>query len=257
MSLPNTAPATPRALDLQIRTRLAGQPDWLAEMLVGGEDPRNGHLCADLMAPGGLDAVLRLFGENHEGAARPAVSSLWSQHYFALLCLPLIAAALPHDEPVAGAPEQIEMICDEIGRPVALRLCAGSPQATSWDETPLDPLLQGHLLPMVAAIARAGGISARVLWGNAAHYIEWLIGALKEQGRLSETGQRGAELFLHRLSLPDGQPNPLRDAIHYQGLPPAPECRSRKTCCLRYLLPNVPTCGTLCPRPEIRARALG
>ncbi|MFN3502584.1 MAG: IucA/IucC family C-terminal-domain containing protein [Allorhizobium sp.] len=36
-------------------------------------------------------------------------------------------------------------------------------------------LVSTHLTPLVDALARGSGLSRKVFWGNAAHYLEWIV----------------------------------------------------------------------------------
>jgi len=85
-----------------------------------------------------------------------------------------------------------------------------------------------HLTPLVDTLARQSGLSRKVFWGNAAHYLEWIVRQLPGQN-------------------PDfALPTPMTDAIRYveeDGL----RVRRRKVCCLRDRIPGIEDCGSLCP----------
>lgn len=247
---------------LKVQALLAGQHDWMLPLFAPEDDCRPAFACARITEEAVLAPLLDRFASLQDGAPRNAVVSLWSQYYFATLCLPLMASALACGEN-SVAIGQSAILMDESGKPAAVKItrgCAG-PKAC---ETPLDPVLDDHLCPLATTLAKLGGLSEKVIWGNAAHYLEWFIGWLGTQGSLPEATRAGLRHCLERDRLPDGRPNPLKGAIRYEGgqaatdpqtAAGAPDLRRRKVCCLRYVIPGMVTCGGLCPRPEIRAQA--
>ncbi|MGE8106261.1 IucA/IucC family C-terminal-domain containing protein [Allorhizobium sp. NPDC080224] len=49
-------------------------------------------------------------------------------------------------------------------------------------------LVSTHLTPLVDALARRSGLSRKVFWGNAAHYLEWIVRQLSgKKPRLQST----------------------------------------------------------------------
>ncbi len=238
---------------VKLRGLLAGEHDWMLPLLAGTDDIRPALRCGGIIDEAVLAPLLDRYGAHQGDAPRNAVVSLWSQYYFATLCLPLMATALACGQS-SVAVGQSAVLLDDQGRPAAIKI-ADTAAAGTW-ETPLDPLLHDHLAPLAALLARLGGMSEKVIWGNAAHYLEWFIGWLDQRACLPQPVMAGLHAFLARERLPDGRPNPLKGAIRYEGDSPVPELRRRKVCCLRYVIPGMVTCGGLCPRPEIRARAL-
>ncbi|MNF01404.1 hypothetical protein D3C80_2003890 [compost metagenome] len=85
-------------------------------------------------------------------------------------------------------------------------------------------------------MAAWSGLSQKVLWGNAAHYLEWII----------KQFPGGSTRF--------ALPVPMMDAIRYVEEDGA--CvRRRKICCLRDRVPGVEYCGSLCPDRKIRTKS--
>ena len=97
----------------------------------------------------------------------------------------------------------------------------------SWAETaPL--LVSKHLTPLIETLASQAGLSKKVFWGNAAHYLEWIVRQLPGKNPVFDL------------------PAPMTDAIRYieeDGL----RVRRRKVCCLRDRIPGIEDCGSLCP----------
>ena len=152
--------------------------------------------------------------------------SLWSQKYMATVIIPVMALSMIGGKAVSAGIENTAFVVDDDGEPVGLRL--PSDFTTEEADQAASLLVTTHLTPIIEALAGRSGLSRKVFWGNAAHYLEWIIRQLP--GKMS-----GFAL-----------PAPMTDAIRYveeDGL----RVRRRKVCCLRDRIPGVEDCGTLCP----------
>ncbi|MDD2868466.1 siderophore-iron reductase FhuF [Neomegalonema sp.] len=238
----------------EMRRILADQPAWIGALVAASGDSSGGARillpCADLLDPARFESVFAPCLA--PGELRAARLSFWSQHYFGSLCLTVAACALLTGRPVSAPLACCAFAPNPEGMPAAFRV-----EADLWagpGRGLLDGLLEDHLSPAVAALSAAGPLAERVLWGNAAHYLEWLVGWMESEGRAAPGAVAQAQDFLERPLLPDGGRNPLAGAIHYAGEAPAPETRRRKTCCLRYRLDCVADCGALCPKTAAQRR---
>jgi len=139
-----------------------------------------------------------------------AAASAWSMDYLWALLPPVAAAAsvLQHGFPMRA--EQVAVELDGSGTPtrfhIALegRSMAGEPTAVRYG-----PLLWHHLEPLFAAIARQTRLPQKILWANAARYLQTIL----EQA-LALTGDAphvAADLhaLLHEPHWPDQHRNPL------------------------------------------------
>lgn len=169
-----------------------------------------------------IQSYARRFGVKPDGY----LVSLWPQKYLATVIIPVMALSVIGGKAVHAEIENTVIVVDDDGEPVALRL----PTAFTTEEADqaASLLVSTHLTPLVDALARQSGLSRKVFWGNAAHYLEWIVRQLPGQN-------------------PDfALPTPMTDAIRYveeDGL----RVRRRKVCCLRDLIPGIEDCGSLCP----------
>lgn len=232
---------------------LTGSLEGLRPLLASPCDPRAGESCAALLQDEILAAKLELFARRFPGGPAAASASVWSQSYLACLILPLCAAALILRRSAEAPPGETRMILDAEASPLALRpparLCA-APAEPCEGAAALSPLLTGHVRALVEAVSAQARLSPRVIWGSAAHGLEWLIRLLESERRISESSARSAMALLEAPCWPEGGRNPLLGAIHYVGSPADPEARRRKVCCLRLQLAGVVGCGALCPKRE-------
>jgi ferric iron reductase protein FhuF len=200
----------------------------------------------DLLRPEVASDILERFGRTYPGADRRGVASMWTQWYFGAVVVPAAAAALVLDRSLPMALDDIGLHLLPDGRPRLLVLRdAGAPAAPGER---FAPLLDGHVAPLIRALAPLFRVSAKLLWCNVATQLDWAVRELGESAVPAARAEGLARLSSPRLA--DGSRNPLCDAVCAQGAEP-----QRRVCCLRYLLPGIQGCGTLCPLPEISGRA--
>lgn len=208
--------------------------------------------CEALLDPAVLQAVIDRFATGFAGGDRRAVVSMWTLYYFSTLT---IAAAislfvLRREVPFALADMRL-CLSRAQGEPLSFVIGRIGPRRPRIDAAAaLHGLLRLHLEPLVEAVARAGGVSKKLLWNNVTGYLLWILDEIAGGDAESEAG-RAASLVRTR-NWPDGWTNPMHDmlrpAVDDDGAP----CIRRKICCLRYALPGVGGCGVSCPLPEGR-----
>lgn len=131
----------------------------------------------------------------------------------------------------------------------------GSPSAGNARRTGFGDLLDGHLAPLIAFVAREFAVSPKLLWTNAAASFAW---TLQQCAALPEADGAALAEAEGRLTLAEAWPtgrNPFAGALRPSPFVPLEQC-SRRVCCLRYLLPGWADCGSFCPLPA-RGRATG
>lgn len=169
-----------------------------------------------------IQSYARRFGIKPDGY----LVSLWSQKYLATVIIPVMALSAIGGKAVHADIETTAIVVDDDGEPVALRLPSDFTTEEADQTAPL--LVSKHLTPLIETLASQAGLSKKVFWGNAAHYLEWIVRQLPRKNPVFDL------------------PAPMTDAIHYveeDGL----RARRRKVCCLRDRIPGVEDCGTLCP----------
>ena len=206
---------------------------------------------ADFFGSGGFCAALDTYAAAHAGADRRAVASMWSLYYFSILTIPYIVArradcALPiavHDMTIALA---------EDGLPRALGL-AGEGDWSDGNDDLLSfvvPLVSQHIPEIISQLKAKGGIAPKLAWNNAAVYIDYAFNAT-ERERPADAYAWAARPLFTEPRLPDGSLNPFLGCLRHEIEGEQTVCR-RKVCCLRYLLPGIPSCGELCALPAQR-----
>ncbi|KOF21521.1 iron reductase [Ensifer adhaerens] len=235
----------PKALS----SAFSGPHAWCNEKMVLSDDLSDGMALPEFFASGAFDRALDTYAEKSGGTDRRAVASMWSLYYFSALTIPyLVARVLDHQVlPVSFA--RMKVALAEDGLPRAF----GVADAGDWQEgddddvfATLAPLMGEHLREVVGYLKSTGGIAPKLAWNNALVYIDY---ALRAAG--VEPLHAQAEALIGSRSLPDGSPNPFFDCLRHEEEDGARVCR-RKICCLRYLLPGVRSCGSLCALPSQR-----
>lgn len=209
---------------------------------------------ADLLDEAALSREIDRFAVRYgRGADRRAAASIWSKHHFAAAMPAALAAnlILGLDLPMALAGLRVAPDADGRTRTLVLPN-AGTPLPPDAGEARFDRLIEGHIAPLIAALAAVTGASKRVFWSNAGNVFDYIVRESGERG-LAEPAAvaHGMEVMAQRRR--GGRPNPLFAPVSY----PAEGVRLRRVCCIRYLAPGVGYCGTCPIAPEGRDAHIG
>lgn len=193
---------------------------------------------------GAFDRALRAFAAGYVEPDRAALVSFWSMYYLAALIAPAAAGLLCRDQALPVGFDEVGVAFDARGL-ASFRLAdAGSPGASHGRR--FDLLVEGHLAPFVTLCAARGGLAPRVVWSNAAVVLNWVLDELLAADTLP-AARAEAEALL------DGRAGACRLAHPLKTR--ADGTRTRRVCCLRFRLPGVASCGSLCPRTLDRSLA--
>lgn len=196
-----------------------------------------------LLQPDRLVAVLACFGRRYEQPEPSAVASQWSKLYFSRLLVPATAAAIAADWRLPLDPRGIRVGLDAQGGVATVALPhAGAASVPGDTEERFGFLVTEHLPPVIDSLARASGLTRRVLWSNAGNLFERVVGHCAQLLGEAHPGVRQGWELLARRRFANGAANPLAEPVRYL----ADGTRQRRVCCLRYLIPTLPYCGT-CP----------
>lgn len=228
-------------------------------LVLRGDDGRAGIPGRDLITPKGVAWLLDQYRHFQPGDDRRALLSQWSRFYFVKLIVPVVAANLVLGRELPVALDRIEVIIGDDGLPEAFRLPDDGAPFTQAPDNPFErfrELVDHHLEPLINGWNREVKLSRKVLWNNAANYLEWLIGAMGGLGLPEAMLADGREL-VETEQRSDGGRNHLANPVRYiergEGLQPM---RQRRQCCIRYRLPDLALCEN-CPhidRPPKGAR---
>ncbi|MDX0422483.1 siderophore-iron reductase FhuF [Sinorhizobium medicae] len=227
----------------------AGPHAWCNEKMMLSENLSDGISLPEFFASGAFDRALSLYAETSGGTDRRAVASMWSLYYFSALTIPYVVARVLDHQALPAAFDGMTVALSADGLPRAF----GVATTGEWRDddasdvfTLIGSLMDDHLARVVPHLKATGGISPRLAWNNAAVYIDY---ALRTAGTDPMSDQADA-MVACRL-MPNGGANPFFDCLRQEEEDGAPVCR-RKICCLRYLLPGIPSCGSLCALPSQR-----
>ncbi len=190
-----------------------------------------------------LAAALARFGRSYEQPEPRAVASQWSKLYFSRLLVPATAAAIAADWRLPLSPREMRFALDAQGGVATFALPhAGAASLPGDTEERFAFLVTDHLPLVIDSLARASGLTRRVLWSNAGNLFEKVVGHCAQLlGEAHPGVQQGRELLARR-RFAAGTANPLAEPVRYL----ADGTRQRRVCCLRYLITTLPYCGT-CP----------
>ena len=236
----------------ELATLFSGDLTRYRNVFVAADDPREAFSGAQFLQPQTLSTLMARFRPQFATADQRGLASIWANQYFMRLFPPVISAALLLDQRMPLRIEQLAIIVDGEGLPLAFKLpgpCEPLPPPRNPFER-FAHLLDDNLQPFIQALCAHTGVSAKVLWSNAGNYFEAWLGQLQkrsEQPELLLDGQR----LLSAAQGPDGSRNPLYAPIRYIDIEHADgqvrPWRQRRLCCIRYVLPGVELCPN-CPR---------
>jgi len=198
-----------------------------------------------------LDALLLRFAERHPGGERRALVSMWSQWHFAAVVVPAVATILLTGRSLPVALSEARFALHDDGRTAAILLGPAAELAPAGVHGRFDALIEGHVAPLIRLLATQFPVSARLMWTNAAVRFAWAVQQCAERSDVDRDAIAEAEDLLTTALTPAGVRNPLHDTLRPSPLVAIAECQ-RRVCCLRYLLPGVVDCGSLCPLPPAR-----
>jgi ferric iron reductase protein FhuF len=205
----------------------------------------------DLLDSSVIENLLSRFAEAHAGGDRRAIVSLWTQWHFGALIIPTAAAILFLERDLPVELNQVSIALHDSGRTAAIILPDLATSGPVRAGTRFSRLFQGHVEPLIRKLAGQFKVSPRLLWNNASDVFEWTLLQADTIGTAHPDAlSEGRTLLENRLG-GNGRPNPMFDLVRY--LPQDEHTiRQRKLCCLRYLLPGVECCGSLCPSPPAK-----
>ncbi|MDR3399455.1 MAG: siderophore-iron reductase FhuF [Pandoraea sp.] len=212
----------------------------------------------DAYLPAMFDGVRRIV----PGVEPRALMSQWGKFYFRAVVPAALAITVVHGRTLTldsaacgvvlrgGLPLQVRFPADSWTPPGPHddeARVSSVPFASPPASARLASLIHGHLPAAIAAMHRAAGVSARVLWSNAGNLLEFIVGQMRQVPSLASraTGDY-AWLFDKDAGFGGTADNPLFHTVRYVSPPspvmPAP-MRARRVCCLRYQLAGK---GTRC-----------
>lgn len=201
-----------------------------------------------------LRELIDRFGATQAGGEPRAVVSMWSQWHFSNTVVPATVTLLLAGAGLPVALEGGRFAVHENGCTAGIVIPPDHPLAPCRALTGLDTLIDGHLSPLIALLAGHFGVSAKLLWNNAAVSLAWSVQQCAADPRVDPEGLLAAQAMLTSALTSAGRKNPLDGALRPSALAPMEGCQ-RKICCLRYLLPGMADCGSFCPLPR-HARAV-
>jgi len=224
----------------------AGEHAWCSEKMVLSTELSDGVPLPRFFGDGGFRQAIDRYAEACGDSDRRAVVSMWSLYYFSTLSIPYVLARRLAAQALPIAFDEMTIALQENGLPRAFGVPhRGGHAAVEEDDGfgAIGPLLEQHL-PEAVAKLNACGISAKLCWNNAAVYLDYAL-------RLTRPAEGPDLTVFVRGCLPDGGVNPLCGSVRYVE-EDGERVGRRKICCLRYMLPDVPSCGKPCALPSQR-----
>lgn len=236
------------AVQAGLSPAFTGSNAWCNERMMLSDTLEAGVPLEEFFSDGGFEAAIATYARVSGGSDRRAVASMWSLYYFSALTIPFILARTLSAQVLPIGFEDMRLAVGKDGLPRAFGVPNPGHLAGIETETfaVIAPLVEAHLGQVVALLKAKAGISVRLGWNNAAVYIDYALRCVAPW-----SGEPADKPLLDGTHLTGGRANPFNDCLRYERDGDQSVCR-RKLCCLRYLLPGIPSCGSLCALPEQR-----
>lgn len=222
-----------------------------ADRLVLADDPRPGVRGSDLLDPAVLGPILERFAGRYDQPEPRAVASMWVKFHFWMLLTPVVAASLLLEHGLPTDLDEVEVIVAPDGQTTAFRLPHGGAATAPADGFErFGALVDGHIDPLIRAVAAQSRTSAKVLWSNVGNLFENLLRQIEESGMARGPGPAQARALMASRDWPGRRGNPLFEPVRYVERD-GQQKRQRRVCCIRYLIPSLELCST-CPLEKAR-----
>jgi ferric iron reductase protein FhuF len=235
-----------------LRAVFAGEHAWCGERMMLSEELEGAMPLSEFFGSGAFSAAIDTYAARSGGSDRRAVTSMWSLYYFSALAIPYIVARRAH-QALAVSVGEMTIALAEDGLPRAFGLAHNGSWSEGGETDLLNfavPLVHSHLAEIVQQLKTHGDMAPKLAWNNAAVYIDYAYSATA-QGSPADAGDWASRALFEEKTLADGSANPFLGCLRHEIEGEQTVCR-RKVCCLRYLLPGIPSCGELCALPAQR-----
>ncbi|CZT35668.1 siderophore-iron reductase FhuF [Rhizobium sp. 9140] len=235
----------------ELKSVFTGEHAWCGEKMMLSRDLEGALPLAGFFSSPAFTEALDRYAQTHGGSDQRAVASMWSLYYFAGLTIPFIVARrADYVLPVDLSSMTIALAEDGLPRAFGLETEGDWSEADAADGADgyVVPLVHRHLAAVIAAMKAAAGLAPKLAWNNAAVYIDYAFNATAPTSGSDAWASRA---LFEQPVLADGTANPFRGCLRHEPVGDETVCR-RKVCCLRYLLPGIPSCGALCALPSQR-----
>jgi len=197
-----------------------------------------------LLEPSFVKEQLELFRPDCDATLHAEVLSEWSKYYFIRILAPVIVAnvLLRHALPVCLS--ELELIFGNDGTVHGFVVEEQGTTITTTDVSRYESLVEYNLKPLIESWALHFSVPIKILWVNAARYINWINVQLELAGMDGEICKAVNQLLEHRYI--NDKINPMFGCYRLKRIAGKP-VQIRRNCCLRYRLPMTELCDD-CPR---------
>jgi ferric iron reductase protein FhuF len=177
--------------------------------------------------------------------------SIWMKWYLNVIVPPVLLADVLLEQSVSLRLDELRFITGLDGRIEAVKLLGEA--ATTQGQDPFarfEQLVFRHFAPLIERFSERTDVTSRVYWSNVGNAFEAMLRRIE---RVSGCGLRlwEAQRMIDEPFWRDGRVNPLFGAVQYRcegdtRITITARTRTRRVCCLQYLLPNRRLCAA-CP----------
>jgi ferric iron reductase protein FhuF len=203
----------------------------------------------DLLDLGTLRELIGRFAATMPGGEPRAIVSMWSQWHFSNVVVPSVVVRLLAGLSLPVSLDACSFALHDNGCTAGVLIPSHESLAPAAGAAGFTALTDFHLAPLIAFVASQFGVSAKLLWSNAAVSFAWTVQQCADHPGVDRESLAEAHDVLTAALTPAGGRNFLNGALKPSSLTPIEDCQ-RRICCLRYLLPGMADCGSFCPLPQ-------
>ncbi|MDI7861784.1 siderophore-iron reductase FhuF [Rhizobiaceae bacterium n13] len=227
----------------------AGAHAWCNEKMALAANLADAVPLAEFFSSGALERALSTYAGTKQGCDLRVAASMWSLYYFSALAIPYILARTVEGQvlPIDFDAMTLSLAPDGLPSTFGVRDVGVLEDLGGGDVfSVVGPLVEKHLRQIVEQLRTRTGIAPRLAWNNAAVYIDYAL-----RNSWTPTGNATVDQLVECPRIQDGVSNPFYGCLRFEQEDGQTVCR-RKVCCLRYMIPGIPSCGSLCALPNQR-----
>jgi ferric iron reductase protein FhuF len=256
--LERTIDHSPVDVIVRLNKLSVGAYECFSGLLVGPGDARSAVGAGELLGDPMKRAISAHFNKSFSQFDERAGHSIWMKWYLNVLIPPVLLADVLLEESLSLGLDELRFIARTDGKIEAVKLL--SEAVTTRGQDPFarfEQLVFRHFAPLIDMFSERTNVTPRVYWSNVGNTFEAMLRRIEH---VSGCGLRlwEAQRLIDEPFWCDGRLNPLFGAVQYRcegdtRITITARTRTRRVCCLQYLLPERRLCSA-CPIEQQRGQ---
>jgi len=224
-----------------------GAYECFSSLLAGPTDKRASVGASELLDGAMKKAISRRFNKRFPGFDDRAAHSIWMKGYLNVVIPPVVMADVLLEQSLSLGLNELRFIASADGKIVAIKMLSEAVPTNGQDPfARFEQLVFHHFAPLIEMFSERTDVTPSVYWSNVGVAFEAMLRRIE---RVSGCGARlwEAQRLIDEPFWRDGRVNPLFGAVQYRcegdtRITIKARTRTRRVCCLKYLLPSLRLC---------------